>query len=61
MWWPFRKENKNYEEELKGLEKAQELLNERFEKKFVSNEVYLKKTEELRKKIDKCKKYLEKE
>jgi len=60
MWWPFKRENQNYEEMLNGLLKSQELLNERFEKKQMSNETYLKKAEELRKKIDKCKRQIEK-
>ena len=51
MWWPFKKEKKeNKEEILKGLLKAQEILNQRFAMKQMDNETYLKKSEELRKK-----------
>ncbi len=57
MWWPFNKETKeNKEEILKGLLKAQELLNQRFAMKQMDNETYLKKAEELRKKIEKYQK-----
>ena len=54
MWWPFNKKTKeNKEELLKGLLKAQEILNQRFAMKQMDNETYLKKSEELRKKIEK--------
>ena len=35
MWWPFKKEESSIDpkKELEGLLKAQELLNQRFEKK----------------------------
>lgn len=57
MWWVFSKKTKeNKEEILKGLLKAQELLNKRFEMKQIDNETYLKKAEELRKKIEKYQK-----
>ena len=57
MWWVFSKKAKeNKEEILKGLLKAQELLNKRFEMKQIDNETYLKKAEELRKKIEKYQK-----
>ena len=57
MWWQFKKEKKeNKEEILKGLLKAQELLNQRFAMKQMDNETYLKKAEELRKKIEKYQK-----
>lgn len=61
MWWPFKKEtsNINPEEELKGLLKAQEMLNKRFEMKQVSNETYLQKANELNKKIAKCRKKID--
>ena len=62
MWWPFKKEESSIDpkKELEGLLKAQELLNQRFEKKYTSNEEYLKTSEDLRKKIEKCKKRIEK-
>ena len=57
MWWVFSKKTKeNKEEILKGLLKAQKLLNKRFEMKQIDNETYLKKAEELRKKIEKYQK-----
>ncbi len=57
MWLVFSKKTKeNKEEILKGLLKAQELLNKRFEMKQIDNETYLKKAEELRKKIEKYQK-----
>lgn len=60
MWWPFgNKTNVNDEEVLKGLLKSQELLNKRFEMKQMTNETYLQKAEELRKKIEKCRKRIE--
>ena len=61
MWWPFKKEESNIDprKELEGLLKAQELLNQRFEKKQVTNEAYLKTAEDLRKKIEKCNKRIE--
>ena len=63
MWWQFwKKEESNVDpqKELAGLLKAQELLNQRFERKQISNESYLKTAEDLRKKIEKCNKKIEK-
>lgn len=49
----------NDEEVLKNLLKSQELLNKRFEMKQMTNETYLKKTKDLRKKIEKYQKKIE--
>lgn len=48
----------NPKTELEGIERAQALLNERFEKKQVPNEVYVKQCEEFRKRREKCEKKL---
>lgn len=57
--WPFTKKE-NPVEILVGLKQAQELLNSRFEKKQIPNEVYLKKAMELRDKIEKYEKKVKK-
>ena len=49
----------NDEEVLKNLLKSQEFLNKRFEMKQMTNETYLKKTKDLRKKIEKYQKKIE--
>ncbi len=49
----------NDEEVLKNLLKSQELLNKRFEMKQMTNETYLKKAKDLRKKIEKYQKRIE--
>lgn len=50
----------NYEAELESLLKAQEILDERFKKKQVSNETYSKKSLEFMKKREKLEKKIEK-
>ena len=45
-----------YESTIKNLEKAKELLDERFAKKQISNEEYLKKSKEINSKIETYKK-----
>ncbi len=57
--WPFTSKE-NPVEILKGLREAQELLNTRFEKKQIPNEVYLKKAMELRDKVEKYEKKVRK-
>ncbi len=42
--------------ELEGLLKAKDMLDQRFQQKLMSNETYLQKAEELRRKIEKCRK-----
>lgn len=55
----FVNKNKNFlEEELKNLEKAQEILNKRFEKKEVSKEIYKQKSLEFMLKKEKIMKKL---
>lgn len=49
----------NDEEVLKNLLKSQELLNKRFEMKQMTNETYLKKAKDLRRKIEKYQKRIE--
>ena len=49
------KRNATYESTIKNLEKAKELLNERFAKKEISNEDYIKKAKELDQQINKYK------
>lgn len=56
----FTKNNVDPRKEMEGLIKSRDMLNERFEKKQVSNEMYLKKSEEFRKKIEKCEKRIKK-
>ena len=56
----FFKTSAQLEEELKGLEKAQKALDERFEKKQVSNETYKQKSLEFRMKQEKIQKKLDK-
>lgn len=50
----------NPEEELKGLIKAQEILDERFKKKQVSPETYKKKSLEFMEKRDRLQKRIDK-
>lgn len=50
----------NPEEELKGLVKAQEILDERFKKKQVSPETYKQKSLEFMKKRDNLQKRIDK-
>lgn len=56
----FFKNESQLEEELKGLEKAQKALDERFEKKQVSNETYKQKSMEFRLKQEKIQRKLDK-
>lgn len=50
--------NANYESTIKNLEKAQELLNQRFAKKEISNEDYIRKSKEITKEIEKYKRII---
>ncbi len=50
--------NANYESTIKNLEKAQELLNQRFAKKEISNEDYIKKSKEITQEIEKYKRII---
>lgn len=56
----FKKDTVDPYKELEGLKKSQDFLNERFEKKQIGNEDYLKKAEEFRRKIEKCEKKIRK-
>lgn len=47
------KRNAGYESTIKNLEKAQELLDQRFAKKEISNDDYIKKSKEIKSQIDK--------
>ena len=60
MWWPFKKEEKitDPEGQLKVLEKSKALLDERWQKKQMTNEAYLKSAKELNEKIEKCRKII---
>jgi uncharacterized membrane protein len=49
------KRNANYEYTIKNLEKAKELLNDRFAKKQISNEDYIRKAKEIDEQIKKYK------
>lgn len=49
------KRNAGYESTIKNLEKAQELLDQRFAKKEISNDDYIKKSKEIKSQIDKYK------
>lgn len=44
--------NATYESTIKNLEKAKEILDERFAKKQISNEEYIKKSKEINSKIE---------
>lgn len=50
--------NATYESTIKNLEKAKELLDERYAKKQISNEEYIRKAKEINSKIDAYKKTL---
>ena len=43
----------NYESTIKNLEKAQGILDQRFSKKQISNEEYIRKSNEIKKDIEK--------
>ena len=47
--------NANYEATLKNLEKAKELLDQRFAKKEISNDDYIRKSKDIDKEIEKIK------
>lgn len=49
------KRNASYEYTIKNLEKAKELLDQRFYKKEISNEDYIKKSREIDSQIQKYK------
>ena len=51
---------KNPQTELEGIERALEILNERYEKKLISLEEYKKQALEFGKRKEKCLKQLEK-
>lgn len=55
----FFKTQEQLEEELRGLEKAQEALDERFKKKQVSNETYKQKSVEFMLRREKIQKKLD--
>ena len=56
----FNVDKEKLEEELKGLESAQKALDERFEKRQVSNETYRQKSMEFMLKREKIQKKLSK-
>ena len=56
----FFLDRKDPKTELEGIERGQRLLNERFERKQVSKEVYLKQCENFRKQREKYEKKLSK-
>lgn len=60
MWW-FNKEKTNVDpkKELEGLLKAQELLNQRFQMHQMTNETYIEKSNDLNKKIEKCRRRID--
>jgi len=47
--------NASYESSITNLEKAQRLLDERFKNKQISNDEYIRQSNELKKKIEQCK------
>ncbi len=51
---------KDYNAELESLKKAQELLNQNYEKKVVSQEYYIKKCQEFTEKREKIERKLNK-
>lgn len=50
----YNKKN-NYESTIKSLEKAQEILDDRLNKKQISNEDYIKKSKEIKNDLEKYK------
>ncbi len=50
--------NATYEATLKNLEKAKDLLNQRFENKQISNDEYIKKSKEIEQQIQNVQKMM---
>ena len=50
--------NAGYESAIKNLEKAQQILDDRFAKKQISNEDYIKKSKDITKQIEDCKRMI---
>lgn len=46
--------NRTYESSIKNLEKAKEILEQKFAKKEISNEYYIQKCKEIDNEINKC-------
>ena len=55
-WWPFGKSNEDPVKVLEGLKTSLTFLNERFAKKQISNEEYLKRALKMQKDIEKYEK-----
>lgn len=53
-------EKKDYNAELESLKKAQEILNQNYEKKVVNQEYYIKKSQEFKAKIEKIESKIQK-
>ena len=60
MFWFKTPSKEVLEKELKGLDKALDMLNERYEKKIINLEGFSKQCEDMRRKREKILKQLEK-
>ncbi len=60
MFWSKTPSKEVLEQELKGLDKALDMLNDRYEKKVIDLEAFSRQCEDMRKKREKILKQLEK-
>lgn len=60
MFFSFGKTKEQAEKELEGLQKAYEMLNDRYQKKTITLEQFTKQCTDLTKKIEKCRKIIDK-
>ena len=60
MFWFKTPSKEVLEKELKGLDKALDMLNERYEKKIINLEAFSQQCEDMRRKREKILKQLEK-
>ena len=60
MFFSFGKTKEQAEKELVGLQKAFEMLNERYKKRTITLEQFTKQCDDITKKIEKCRKIIDK-
>lgn len=60
MFFGFGKTKEQAEKELVGLQKAFEMLNERYKKRTITLEQFTKQCDDITKKIEKCRKIIDK-
>lgn len=60
MWWPFgnSKTNEDPVKALEGLKKSREILEKRFQKREISNEMYLEKAMDIQRQVEKYEKQI---